>query len=168
VEQNPPEVGGRNEGWSSVGLTHWTQQTTTRTHSDTGTTGSSSSLTKDLARARTDETSSSNASGNDTTVGETLIANPNYISVDQVNIAAAKAENDFIDANLKAQEADIRASETLEKLKMAQDSLNKHQQLVAEETSALTVKAGANGKLSLLVVEGLFVKKGHVLGTIAI
>ena len=147
----------------------------TKTSSNSTTRASSNSTTTARASAAyslpivdnfSNGTSDSKTDGNEIARSETYIQNPNYVSPDQANNSADKAENDYIEANLKATEADVRAKETLERLKIAKDSLIKQQQLVSEEITALTIKSRASGYILWSVLEGVFVKKGHILGSI--
>jgi biotin carboxyl carrier protein len=82
----------------------------------------------------------------------------------QINLFSAQSA--AADASLAADQTTKKKQDLLDKIAIAQDSLNVHSTYVAAMQAAMTIVAPIAGQFSLLVASGSFVKKGDTIGTL--
>lgn len=81
-------------------------------------------------------------------------------------VNALQTHSAYLDADLSAHQAERKQKDAQDKIQLAKSKLDFHEKVLGELEETMMVKSGANGIFRSLVVTGLFVRKGHILGTL--
>jgi biotin carboxyl carrier protein len=93
---------------------------------------------------------------------QTGAKNQDDLAEAQINLFSAQSA--YADASLAADQAPKKKQDLLDKIAIAQESLNIHSSYVAAMQQSMTLTAPIAGQFSLSVAVGSFVKKGDTVG----
>jgi biotin carboxyl carrier protein len=95
-----------------------------------------------------------------------LMPEPDYVNPVDLQISFNNNQAAYLEAQLAADQSDMKKQDALAKIELAKSKLAEHQKLLDELKSTLTIVAPLGGKFIAHVAVGLSVKRGHTLGEI--
>lgn len=144
----------------------------TTTGSSSGKTGtqesSSTGVTQSGSTSTSTEASTSNSSSTttDSSTTKAQAANPQYMTYEDISTSASQTDNDYLDAQTAAGQADRKRQDALDKIALTKEKLSEQQQILNNLLDAMQVAASTDGTFEQVAGVGSFIKKGHLLGRI--
>jgi len=145
----------------------------TSSHSVAQTLGSTAGTTTPIGGGAGSPTSSETKASQstettETTRSKTFIINPDYKPSSTIQTTADSKLAEYLDAKLRAEQADRRKQDIIDKITLAKTKLALHKNLVSERRAAMNIYAESGGTVAVYIEVGKFAKRGHTLGEIEI
>jgi hypothetical protein len=102
-----------------------------------------------------------------TSDSDSAMTNPTFKSDYDLRVEYDKNALDYADAKIKAEQAPLKKSDTIDKINLTRNKLKFLEGLLQERIAALTIVASTDGVFAPRIGENGFVKKGHLLGELA-